>query len=183
MDDGSGVWRFPEDSGRQGRVKRYCCNVICGAPTTSEYKASVTPYRIALTDVRRRTKFSIRSSPSACFSCPFLIRRCPFLIRMRSLLGKVRSIRRKVLCMFKSWNGLHRKKASAGSTVAMRWHAFLFGFRAFLVLYLSSSLDVRWTWTAAKPRPDMQRVNRRCSGHWPYVQRTITDKERMETDE
>ena len=33
-----GVWRFPEGSGRQGRVERYCCNVICGAPTTSEVK-------------------------------------------------------------------------------------------------------------------------------------------------
>ena len=36
--DGNGVWRFPEGSGRQGRVERYCCNVICGAPTTSEFK-------------------------------------------------------------------------------------------------------------------------------------------------
>ena len=34
----NGVWRFPEGSGRQGRVERYCCNVICGAPTTSEVK-------------------------------------------------------------------------------------------------------------------------------------------------
>ena len=30
--------RFPEGSGRQGRVERYCCNVICGAPTTSKVK-------------------------------------------------------------------------------------------------------------------------------------------------
>ena len=36
--DGNGVWRFPEGSGRQGRVERYCCNVIRGAPTTSEVK-------------------------------------------------------------------------------------------------------------------------------------------------
>ena len=36
--DGNGVWRFPEGSGRQGRVEKYCCNVICGAPTTSEVK-------------------------------------------------------------------------------------------------------------------------------------------------
>ena len=36
--DGNGVWRFPEGSGRQGRVERYYCNVICGAPTTSEFK-------------------------------------------------------------------------------------------------------------------------------------------------
>ena len=34
----NGVWRFPEGSGRQGRVERYSCNVICGAPTTSEVK-------------------------------------------------------------------------------------------------------------------------------------------------
>ena len=26
--DGNGVWRFPEGSGRQGRVERYCCNII-----------------------------------------------------------------------------------------------------------------------------------------------------------
>ena len=25
-------WSFPEGSGRQGRVERYCCNVSCGAP-------------------------------------------------------------------------------------------------------------------------------------------------------
>ena len=36
--DGNGVWRIPGGSGRQGRVDRYCCNVICGAPTTSEVK-------------------------------------------------------------------------------------------------------------------------------------------------
>ena len=34
--DGNGVWRFPEVSGRQEKVKRYCCNVVCGALTTSE---------------------------------------------------------------------------------------------------------------------------------------------------
>ena len=34
--DGYGVLRFPEGSGRQGRMERYCCNVICGAPTTSK---------------------------------------------------------------------------------------------------------------------------------------------------
>ena len=32
------VWRFPEGSGRQGRMERYCCKVICGAPTTSKVK-------------------------------------------------------------------------------------------------------------------------------------------------
>ena len=31
-----GVLTFPEGSGRMGRVERYCCNVICAAPTTSE---------------------------------------------------------------------------------------------------------------------------------------------------
>ena len=36
--DGNGVWRFPESSGRQGRMERYCCKIICGAPTTSEVK-------------------------------------------------------------------------------------------------------------------------------------------------
>ena len=36
--DGNGVWRFPEGSGRQGRIERYCCNVICGAPTTCKVK-------------------------------------------------------------------------------------------------------------------------------------------------
>ena len=38
---GNGVWRFPEGSGRQGRVYRYCCNFICGAPTTSEVKGLI----------------------------------------------------------------------------------------------------------------------------------------------
>ena len=36
--DGNRVWRFPEGSGRQGRMERYCCNVISGAPTTSKVK-------------------------------------------------------------------------------------------------------------------------------------------------
>ena len=35
---GMGFWRFPEGSGRQGRMERHCCNVICGAPTTSKFK-------------------------------------------------------------------------------------------------------------------------------------------------
>ena len=36
--DGNGVWRFPEGNGRQERVERNCCNVICAAPTTSKVK-------------------------------------------------------------------------------------------------------------------------------------------------
>ena len=36
--DSNGVWRFPEGSRRQGRVERYWCNVICGAPANSEIK-------------------------------------------------------------------------------------------------------------------------------------------------
>ena len=36
--DGNGVWRFPESSGRQGRMERYCWNVICGATATSKVK-------------------------------------------------------------------------------------------------------------------------------------------------
>ena len=32
------VSSFPEGSGRRGRVERYYCNVICGAPMTSEVK-------------------------------------------------------------------------------------------------------------------------------------------------
>ena len=32
------VWRFLEGSGRQGKVERYCYNVICGAPTTIKVK-------------------------------------------------------------------------------------------------------------------------------------------------
>ena len=36
--DRNGVWRFPEGSERQGKVEGYCCNIICGAPTTTEVK-------------------------------------------------------------------------------------------------------------------------------------------------
>ena len=36
--DRNGVWRFPEGSGRQGKVNLYCCNVICGTPTTVKVK-------------------------------------------------------------------------------------------------------------------------------------------------
>ena len=36
--DRNGVWRFPGGSGRQGRMERYCCHVIGGAPMTSEVK-------------------------------------------------------------------------------------------------------------------------------------------------
>ena len=41
--------------------------------------------------------------------------------------------------MFKTWNRLHRKKEPDGCTIAMRLACVLFGTRAFLVLYLSSS--------------------------------------------
>ena len=34
--DRTGVWRFPEGSGRQGKAERYCCNIICSAPMTDE---------------------------------------------------------------------------------------------------------------------------------------------------
>ena len=88
---------------------------------------------IALTDVRRRTKFSIRSSPSAWVSYPFLIQRKP------SLSGEVRSIRRKDMCMHKTSNRLHWKKTFAGWTVAMRWHAFC----SELVCSLSCTYPVR----------------------------------------
>ena len=37
--DRNGVWRFPEGSGgRHERMEKYCCNVICGAPMTSQVK-------------------------------------------------------------------------------------------------------------------------------------------------
>ena len=36
--DRNWVWRFHESSGRQGRMEKYCCNIICGAPTTSKVK-------------------------------------------------------------------------------------------------------------------------------------------------
>ena len=29
---------IPEGSGSRGKVERYCCNVICGAPTTAKIK-------------------------------------------------------------------------------------------------------------------------------------------------
>ena len=99
--------------------------------------ASVTPYRIALSD--EETKFSIRSSPSACVSCPFLIRRCPFLIRRkRSLLGEVRSIRQS----FVRVQNLERAPPDKGARWMYGSHALacvLFGTREVLVLYLSSS--------------------------------------------
>ena len=39
--DRNGVCRFPEGSGRQERIEMYCCNVICGAPTTSDVKGQM----------------------------------------------------------------------------------------------------------------------------------------------
>ena len=39
------------------------------------------PYSVYFTDVRRRAKFSLRSSPFACVSCPFLIPANAFLVR------------------------------------------------------------------------------------------------------
>ena len=39
--DGNGISRFPEGSGRQGRVERYCCHVVCGSPTTSVVKGLI----------------------------------------------------------------------------------------------------------------------------------------------
>ena len=46
-----------------------------------------------------------------------------------------------------------------------------------------TSVVVWWTWFTAGLLPDMQPVSRRCSGHWPHVQRTITNKKCMETNE
>ena len=96
--------------------------------------------------------------------------------RMRSLSGKVHSI----------WRGIHRKKVPAERTVAMRWHAFCLELvRSWSCIHPFASIDVWWTWFGARLLSDMQRVKRRCSGHWPHVQRTIfiTDKKRIETDE
>ena len=62
---------------------------------------------------------------------------------MRSLLGEVRSIRRKVLCMFKTWNGLHRKKAPAGMRFVRDSCV------PCLVLVQFASVDVWWTWFTA----------------------------------
>ena len=157
-------------------------------------KGSVTPHWIALTDVRRRTKFSIRSSPSVCVSCPFFIRRCPFLIwRMCSLLSELRSNRRKVVCMFKTWNGLHQKKAPAGCTVAMRWHAFCSG----LVRSLSCTCPVRIRWCPvdlihsrtttqhAMGQPDVFRTLTACSAddywQWTHGNWRITGVKRWST--
>ena len=133
-------------------------------------KAAVTPCRIALTNVRQRAKFSLRSSPFTCISCPFLVR------QMRSLSGEVRSIRRKVLCMHKTWNGLYRAKPSAGCTFVVRWHAFCSELvRSSSCTCQFASVDVRWTRLAAGLLPDMQRVNRRCARHvlYKYVRRTF----------
>ena len=99
------------------------------------------PYSV--NDIRRRSKFSIRSSPSTCVSCLLFTRRSPFLTRrMRSLSGEVCSIRRKVLCMLKTWNRLHRTKASTGCMVAMRWHVFCSG----LMCSLSCTCPVHIRW-------------------------------------
>ena len=36
--DRTGVWRFPDGNGRQGKLERYCCNFICGAPKIEKFK-------------------------------------------------------------------------------------------------------------------------------------------------
>ena len=36
--DKNRVWRFLEGSGRQEKLGKYCCNVICGAPTPVKNK-------------------------------------------------------------------------------------------------------------------------------------------------
>ena len=84
--------------------------------------SSIHYLSINLTRIRLSLHPSLKSQTNKgrvqCISCPFLIR------QMRSLSGKVRSIRQKVLCMHKTWNRLHRKKVTAGCTVAICWHAF-----------------------------------------------------------
>ena len=40
--DRNRVWRFPEGSGRQGRVERYCCSVICDATTTEMMRDEIS---------------------------------------------------------------------------------------------------------------------------------------------
>ena len=66
--DGNGVCGFPEGSGRQGRVERYRCNVICGAPTNfkvkglryTEYKKKRKKSKM-LSYLRIRWNFTINS--------------------------------------------------------------------------------------------------------------------------
>ena len=50
---GNKVWRFLEGSGRQGRVERYCCNVICGATTTSKVKGLRLDAKLPITSYKR----------------------------------------------------------------------------------------------------------------------------------
>ena len=99
----------------------------------SHSKGAVTPYRLALTDVRWRTKFSIHSSPSRISFLSVSHSANALLVRQ----GPERSIRWKVLCMQKTWNGLHWKKAPCWMYCS--YVLVLFGTLTFLVLYLSSS--------------------------------------------
>ena len=74
--------------------------------------ASVTLHRIALTDVQRITKFSIRPCPFACVSFPFIMR------RLRFLSGDVRR------CSFRSVESFEHVKLAVRCTVTMCWYAF-----------------------------------------------------------
>lgn len=95
---------------------------------------------IALTDVGRRAKFSIPSSPFTGVSCLFLVQ------RMRSLSCEVRSIPRKVVGMTKTCNGLHRVKVSAGCTAVVCWACTLFGTRRSSSCTCKfASVDFWWT--------------------------------------
>ena len=73
----------------------------------------------------------------------FLSVSCLFLfLRMRFLSGESRSIQRKVLCIHKTWNRFHQKKAPAGCMVTMRWHVFCLE----LVCSLSCTCPVHIRW-------------------------------------
>ena len=76
--DRTGVWRFPEGSRRQGKVKRYCCNIVYGALTTIKVKGLrwQIHYKCRAISSEYKLLFALRLFPEALFLLPLFIT-CP----------------------------------------------------------------------------------------------------------
>jgi hypothetical protein len=103
---------------------------------TNVHNGAVTLHRIALTDVQRITKFSIRPCPFACVSFPFIMR------RLRFLSGDVRRCSFRSVESFEHVQNLERTAPDKVVRQMYGNHALvcvLFVTRTFLILYLSGS--------------------------------------------
>ena len=130
---------------------------------------SVTPYCIALTDVRRRTKFSIRPFVSVSMRFLSVSHSANALLIRRGPFNPAES--------FAHVQNLERTPPAKGARWMYGSHALafvLFGTRAFLVLYLSSSHPLMSG--GPDSRPDHYLTCNRSTGGVPDTDRMFSGR-------